>query len=110
MLGKSENIQNTEQEPENDTFLKLKRVCEILKEMGYSVYEENVKAEYLDPRSNMAQIGFPIAREGLDGIRCSNDKHRGLIIWFTNGFEERDNPERKKIVARIQAENLAHTF
>ncbi len=105
-----ENTFRQEEEPIENALRKLQRICEILKEMGYSLYEENIKAEFLDPRSNMAWIGFPIASEGLDGIRCSNDKYRGLIIWFTNGFEKRDDPRRQEIVKRIQAENLAYTF
>ena len=53
-----------------------------------------------------AEMGFPVVRDGVDGIRVSYSKRRGLIVWFTNGFEDPEDPKRKEVTEKLKKAGL----
>ena len=84
-------------------FERLQNITKVLEEMGFQVIEHPTPDILENPTS---EAGFPIVRDGLDGIRASYTKDRGLVIWFANSFEDRDNPRRKEVVERLNEEGL----
>ncbi|HEY4497863.1 MAG TPA: hypothetical protein VJC20_03885 [Candidatus Paceibacterota bacterium] len=87
----------------HDDFERLQNITKVLEEMGFQVIEHPTPDILENPTS---EAGFPIVRDGLDGIRASYTKDRGLVIWFANSFEDRDNPRRKEVVERLNEEGL----
>lgn len=102
---KSEFVKSNESEQKLlEAFNRLQRIAGILGEMGFHVVNSVVTLDRLkDPTSEM---GFPIVRDGVDGIRASYTKRQGLVIWFTNGFGDLDNPKRKEVEQRLEQEGL----
>ena len=87
-----------------DDFGRLRNIAEILKGMGLQVIDQSITLDkFRDPA---AEMGFPIVRNGANGIRASYSKREGLKIWFTNGFEDPENPKRKEIEERLKEEGL----
>lgn len=81
-------------------FEKLRIIANLLREMGLEVIDRFVTLESLkDP---MSEYGFPIVRNGIDGIRVSYFKNEGLKVWFTNGFEDPNNNLRKEIESKLK--------
>lgn len=75
----------------------LPLILDYLKSLGLKTRDYD-----LDNETNIA--GNPIVRDGLDGIRATYDNRRGrdrLSIWFTNGFESKDNTVRQKVESFI---------
>ncbi len=86
-------------------FERLLKIHAILKEMGFKIWEyastfENFKEEW-DKRT-----AFPLVWEGGNGIRVSPDRWKGLVVWFTNSFEDPENPVRLKVKERLTVEGL----
>ena len=101
--SKSQSGQESEQKFLEE-FDRLKNIAEVLGEMGLRVIDSNVTIDRLkDPTSEM---GFPIVRDGADGIRASYTKRGGLQIWFTNGFADPANPRRQEIENRLKEAGL----
>lgn len=101
-MKKSESQSKTpEQAPISEALDQLKRAVDILREMGMEVIDRFVTEERL--RSEMP---FPIVRDGLDGIRAVYSRRRGLKIWFTNGFENPNDPKRQEIEQRLKEAGL----
>ena len=98
---------NSEMMPEaqlKKDFKRLQNIAKVLGEMGFQVIEYSLLPGILE--NPTAEAGFPIVSHGLDGIRASYTKDRGLVIWFANSFEDRDNPRRKEVVERLNEEGL----
>jgi hypothetical protein len=92
-----------EQFPVSEALRQLQYAGDILREMGLRVIERNL----VDREDDFARgAPFPIVRDGLDGIRASYSKSRGLKIWFTNGFEDPKNPKRQEIAQRLREAGL----
>lgn len=86
-------------------FERLVKIYSILTEMGFKVWEyagafEGFKQCWDDG------MAFPLVWDESNGIRASINTDRGLVIWFTNGLEEADNPKRIAVVEKLKAENL----
>ena len=82
----------------------LKKMIKVIGEMGFQVIERPTTPDILeDPTS---EAGFPLVHDGVDGIRASYTKDRGLVIWFTNTFEDPQNSQRQEVVQRLREEGL----
>lgn len=102
--SKSSDAHEMENQKLQENFNRLQSIAEILREMGLQVIDNFITIERL--QNPTSEMGFPIVRDGVDGIRASYSKRRGLIIWFTNGFEDPNDPKRQKIIKRLQEEGL----
>ena len=102
---KSEFVKSNESEQKIlEAFNRLQKIAHILGEMGFQVLNSMITLDRLkDPTSEM---GFPMVRDGVDGIRASYTKRQGLVIWFTNGFQDPDNPKRQEVEQRLKKEGL----
>lgn len=92
---------NINEFPLSDAFYQLQKTSEILKKIGLEVIDDLITEDEL-----AKELPFPIVRDGLDGIRATYSKRRGLKIWFTNGFEKPDDPKRIEIVKQLQKSGL----
>jgi hypothetical protein len=72
---------------------RLPEVIDFLKTLNLDIAVhdmENAKQYLLDVGHSL-----PLVRDGLDGIRASYDKRRDdLSVWFTNGFDNKNNETR----------------
>lgn len=103
-----ESVKSNESEQKLlDAFDRLQKVAHILREMGFKVIDDLITLDTLKDPTSMA--GFPIVRDGVDGIRASYTNRRGLIIWFTNGFEDPDDPKRQEVTQRLKKEGLGNS-
>ena len=103
---KQESAKNQESNQKflSEAFDQLQKIASVLREMGFDVADGLITLNRLkDPTSEM---GFPIVRDGVDGIRASYTNRRGLVIWFTNGFEDPNNPKRQEVMQRLKKEGL----
>lgn len=53
-----------------------------------------------------AHTPFPIAREGVDGIRATFKRDGSLRIFFTNGFDNPEDPKRKTLAEKLRSEGF----
>ena len=88
-------------------FERLKTIHSILTEMGFTVWEfatsfENFKELWKEEKA------FPLVDDGANGIRAIPHKDRGLVVTFTNEYEEPDDPIRQKVEERLKAEGLGN--
>lgn len=96
--------QESDPEQLQQDFERLTQIAQILKESGLHVLDRSISMERLkDPT---AEMGFPVVRDGVDGIRVSYSKRRGLIVWFTNGFEDPEYPKRKEVTEKLKKAGL----
>ena len=100
---KPQNSREAEQGLRED-FARLQDIAEVLREMGLRVIDSNVTIDRL--KNPTSEMGFPIVRDGADGIRASYSKREGLKIWFTNGFENPANPRRQEAEAKLRKMGL----
>ncbi len=101
---KAENIPKTDGQKLQEDFNRLQNIAEVLRGMGLRVIDRFITINSLqDPSSEM---GFPIVRDRADGIRASYTKREGLIIWFTNGFEDLKDPKRQEVERRLKEAGL----
>lgn len=104
-MKESLNLEKQNRIPFEKAFSELQEIASILSNMGLDVreyiYDENpITGIKRDWEGN---IPFPLVSDGLDGIRASSDKKSGHFrIWFTNGFEYRDNPKRIEITKNLK--------
>lgn len=87
-----------------EDFQRLKSIAEILKEIGLRVVDDLITVDMLQGPGS--EVGFPIVRDGLDGIRASYSQRGGLRIWFTNGFENPGDPKRREVEKRLSEAGL----
>jgi len=85
-------------------FERLQAIAHTLKEMGFDVQDRFISLDML--KNPTAIAGFPLVSDGANAIRVSYEKERGLVIWFTNGLEDPDDPRRQEVVKRLQQEGL----
>ncbi len=90
-----ERFEKEKNQTYEEAFERLKAIAEFLREKGFDVTDRLITLTNL--QRPMAELGFPIVSDGADGIRASYSKNRGLIIWFTNGFEDPENTQRKEV-------------
>ncbi|MDD4477123.1 MAG: hypothetical protein PHY40_03110 [Patescibacteria group bacterium] len=102
--SKSQNTHESETQKLSEDFNRLQKIIKILREMGLRIVKNPITIDTL--YSPTSEIGFPIVRDGANGIRASYSKIDGLKIWFTNGFEEPDDPKRQEIEKRLKKEDL----
>jgi len=101
-LSKFEQRQQQLETNFDNAFQQLQKIAAILAEMGLNVRSyindsDEIKLEW------MRDTAFPVALDGCDGIRASrNRKDDGFIIWFTNGFENPENPQRQEITTKLK--------
>lgn len=82
----------TQQENFEIHFSRLQKLWEILKEKGFRMMDLDIIRQDLE-----MGIRVPIVYDGACGARASYSHKRGLIIWYTNGFENPDNTTRQEI-------------
>ena len=90
-----------EQFPISEALDQLRYAADILREIGLEVIDRFITEDNL-----ASEMSFPIVRDGLDGIRAKYSKRRGLKFWFTNGFEDPDDPKRQEIERRLEEAGL----
>ncbi len=83
---------------------KLQRTAGILKELGFDVIDRFINIGTLSRPT--AEAGFSIVNDGAQGIRASYSLRRGFKIWFTNEFEDPNNPKRQEVEERLRAEGI----
>ncbi len=94
------NFESNNEEQIQADFEKLQKVANCLKELGYNVIDRFITKESMCDR--MSEFGFSLITDGACAVRASYSKRDGLEIWYTNGFEDPDNPERKVIEEKIK--------
>lgn len=77
-------------------FRQLREILDILEENGFTVPEycyspKKIKQNWQEKNP------FPIARDGLDGIRAKLMPNGKFRVFFTNGFEDPEDPKRVEI-------------
>ncbi|BFT94770.1 MAG: hypothetical protein MNSN_07100 [Minisyncoccus archaeiphilus] len=98
-----ENFINENQEM-NESMEKLRDILAVLRELNFRVLNEDMLLESL--KEETAKAGFPIVRDGVDGIRVSYSEGNGLRIYFTNGFMDDNHPRRLEVEAKLKEEGL----
>lgn len=102
-----ENIFSQESNEELDRdWNHLQRLLEYCKSIGLKICD--ISRDYFNNSTVQMGMPTPIVHDGVDGIRMSYDKRRGLLIWFTNKFENPEDETRKKVKEqwdRIRQEN-----
>jgi hypothetical protein len=88
LLKNREERKKTEIKRDFDSFQKI---LGILKEMGFDVITD-ITIELLEDPSS--ESGFPIVRDGIDGIRIYYVRKEGLKIGFTNLFDHSSKDSR----------------
>lgn len=88
-----------------EAFQQLQDILEVLEEMGFTIpdycrSEEKIREQYKQGYT------FPIAREGLDGIRAKKWRDGGIRVSFTNGFDDPDDPQRLEITEKLRAKGF----
>lgn len=78
---------------------KLKEILVIIKEAGLTPTNYSIDAIKQDWDESSP---FPIAEEGANGIRLIRQPEEGLIITFTNGFENPKNATRVNITQKLR--------
>mgnify|MGYP001598687284 FL=1 len=103
---KTQESSKSQEEPQKimEAFDRLQKVSVILKEMGFRVIDRLITLDAL--KSPTSEAGFPIVRDGRDGIRALYTKRKGLVILFTNGFEDPANQKRQEVTQRLNKEGL----
>lgn len=87
----------------------LEKVVVVLKDMGFQVHDRMLDRDMRNILKNeprKLENAMPIAWDGLDGIRVSRNRSKGLIVSFHNGFEDPDNPRRAELKDRLKQEDL----
>lgn len=87
--------------PVSEALNQLRQAVNILREMGLEVIDRFITEDRL-----ASEIPFPVVMDGLNGIRAEYSKRRGLEIWFTNGFEDPNDPRRLEIEKRFRENGL----
>jgi glutathionylspermidine synthase len=100
-MEKEPKIEQSETISVSEALDKLRRATDILREMGLEVIDRFITDDKI-----ASEMPFPIVRDRVDGIRATFSKRRGLKIWFTNGFEDPNDPERQKIEKRLKEAGL----
>lgn len=83
---------------------RLQDVADILSVAGLQVIDRFITSDKL--YDSTAEMGFPIVMDGAQGIRASYSKRDGLKIWFTNGFEDPNNPKRQEVERKLKEAKL----
>jgi hypothetical protein len=52
------------------------------------------------------KYAFPVAREGLDGVRAKRMPNGNFRVFFTNGFEDPNDPKRMEITEKLRVEGF----
>lgn len=84
----------------------LQRLLEYCRSIGLRTCD--ISRDYFNNSTVQMGMPTPIVHDGTDGIRMSYDKRRGLLIWFTNGFDDPEDETRKRVKEqwdRIKQEN-----
>jgi hypothetical protein len=78
----------------------FQKIIDILKGLGFEANDRVFGREMV--RKNWEKgLPFPLTNEGLDGIRISLLKDGKMKVWFTNGFEDPQNPRRQEVVSAM---------
>ena len=93
--------ESSEQFSVSKAFNQLQRAADIMREMGLKVIDRFITKDRL-----VNDMPFPIVRDGANGIRATYSKQIGLKIWFTNGFENPNDPKRYEIEKRLKEAGL----
>ncbi len=83
----------------------IKRVCEYCDWSDQEISAES-DAAFREEWESKFSSGMPIVRDGMDGIRISRSDDDRLLVGFTNGFENPENPIRKKITEALTSEGF----
>ena len=74
---------------------RLQQLLKYLTSLGLAVH--SISRDYFDDFVVGQGMPTPIAGRGGDGIRMSYEKRRGLLVWFTNEFENPEDETRKNV-------------
>ncbi len=81
-------------------FTELGIIKDVLKKNGLDVIERYTDEMWEDSFKN--DQACPIVEDGMQGIRVERDYEGGLVVWFTNGFADRDNHIRQKVTKELK--------
>ena len=84
-----------------DAFDELQGILGVLTNLGLTVPDYCRDDEMVESRWN-ERNAFPIAEEGIDGVRVTPLHNGHWRVWFTNGFESPSHPDREKIVTALK--------
>ena len=85
---------------QND-FAQLEKALSVLREMGFKVCDRFINIDLLRGIRKGDPEEFPLVDDGLNGIRATYHRD-GLVVWFTNGFESPENPQRKEVTQKLR--------
>lgn len=103
-FGTQKEAVNPDAEKFQKEFARLQDVARVLRELGLRVIDRAITPERLnDPATAM---GFPIVRDGGDGIRASYSRREGLRIWFANVFSDPANLRRQEVESALRGSGL----
>ena len=80
------------QESFETQFARFEKFWNSLKEKGFDMFDLKIVKENLECGKPV-----PVVHDGIDGARAYYRKSTGIKIWYTNSFENPDNPKRKEI-------------
>lgn len=89
--------EKSEQFSVSEALDRLQKAADIFRDMGLEVIDRNITEDNL-----ATGLPIPIVKDGLDGVRATYSKRTGLEIFFTNGFEDSNNPKRLEIEKRLK--------
>jgi len=82
-------------------FQQLQGILDMLEKNGFTVPKYCYSPEKIK-QNWQNKYAFPIAREGLDGIRAKRMPDGNFRVFFTNGFEDPENSERVEITKKLK--------
>jgi|GEM_PF-1819905 len=80
-------------------YQQLQEIWSILQELGLT--PTDYPAEDVQNQWDMGS-DFPIANEGTQGIRVTRSRKGELTVWFTNGFEDKNNQKRVEVTEKLR--------
>jgi predicted aspartyl protease len=81
-------------------YAELQQILDLLANMDLQIVEFG-RDEDIIRRQWEDKYPFPIVRDGADGIRVKRERDGHFKVWFTNGFEKPEDPQRVEIVQKL---------
>ena len=100
-MTKFEQEQSKENPQFESAFQELQGIVAVLKELGLDVPEYCFQKSFIQEQLERKNT-FPIARDGMDGIRARQSRTGGFRVFFTNGFDDPNDSRRVEIATKLR--------
>ena len=87
----------------HEEFHQLQVIKNVLSGHGLNIceYSDDIVQEQFKERYT-----FPIANDGAQGVRVTRERKGGLVVSFTNGFEDPKNKKRVEVTTALREKGI----